>query len=193
MKLTTYSPSDFVTVPWKNGKGETIELAINPGGTLAQFDWRLSIATVVEDGDFSDFSGVERNLILIEGNALHLHHQLAGIETKDNLDKKLSFATFDGASKTLGHLPAGPIKDFNLMHNPSKFDARVQTHLTTNSVVLSESEISFVYALGSSIDYVAKGKRETLEKGQLLKIQTLMDGDVTLSGSEMIVICLDEK
>ena len=110
MKLTTYSPSDFVTVPWKNGKGETIELAINPGGTLAQFDWRLSIATVVEDGEFSDFSGVERNLILIEGNALHLHHQLAGVETKYNLDKKLSFATFDGASKTLGHLPAGPIK-----------------------------------------------------------------------------------
>jgi len=54
--LTIISPQQFKQIPWKNGKGTTTELAISDGGTLDHFAWRLSIASVVEDGEFSDFS-----------------------------------------------------------------------------------------------------------------------------------------
>ncbi len=50
--LTVFSPENFRTIPWKNGLGHTTELAISEGGSLDDFDWRLSIASVVNDGDF---------------------------------------------------------------------------------------------------------------------------------------------
>lgn len=62
--------SDFKTMPWANGKGVTVELARadDAQGML----WRLSRATVVEDGDFSIFPGVDRNLTVIEGPGFDL-------------------------------------------------------------------------------------------------------------------------
>jgi len=60
--ITIISPQQFKKTPWKNGKGETTELAISEGGTLENFDWRLSIASVTEDGAFSYFTGYCRNL-----------------------------------------------------------------------------------------------------------------------------------
>ena len=51
--INIIAPKQFKTVAWKNGLGETTELAINRGGTLNSFDWRLSMASVVEDGVFS--------------------------------------------------------------------------------------------------------------------------------------------
>jgi environmental stress-induced protein Ves len=65
--LTILSPETFKTIPWKNGLGHTTELAINSGGNLGKFDWRLSIASVVNDGEFSNFSGYQRHLVLIKG------------------------------------------------------------------------------------------------------------------------------
>ena len=39
--------TDHVTMPWANGRGTTLELAIHPdGATLASLEWRISIATV---------------------------------------------------------------------------------------------------------------------------------------------------
>jgi environmental stress-induced protein Ves len=68
------NPNEFKRLPWKNGKGETIELAINEGGSLADFDWRISMASVTEDGPFSDFSGYQRHLLLLKGIGIELTH-----------------------------------------------------------------------------------------------------------------------
>ena len=58
---------------WKNGKGETIEVAVHPpGATLDTFDWRISMAAVVEDGDFSSFAGIDRTLAVLGGGPLGL-------------------------------------------------------------------------------------------------------------------------
>ena len=58
---------------WKNGKGETIEVAVHPpGATLETFDWRISMAAVVEDGDFSSFAGIDRTLAVLGGGPLGL-------------------------------------------------------------------------------------------------------------------------
>jgi len=102
------SPQSFKQIPWKNGKGITTELAISDGGTLDSFDWRISIASVVEDGPFSNFSGYLRNLILIQGKGIRLNHDN---HTTDVLGSILDLATFDGSSQTIGTLINGPIKD----------------------------------------------------------------------------------
>ena len=47
-------PADYVRMPWKNGGGQTTEIVVHPAGaTLAEFDWRVSIADVDADGPFS--------------------------------------------------------------------------------------------------------------------------------------------
>jgi uncharacterized protein len=63
------TPSDYVEMPWANGKGVTVEmLRVEQGG----LKWRLSRASVVEDGDFSLFAGIERNLTVISGPGFDL-------------------------------------------------------------------------------------------------------------------------
>ncbi|WP_442165592.1 HutD family protein, partial [Rhizobium leguminosarum] len=42
---------DHKRMPWKNGKGETVEIAVfPPGASINDFDWSISMATVAEDG-----------------------------------------------------------------------------------------------------------------------------------------------
>lgn len=64
------TPADFRPMPWANGKGVTIELARadGPGGML----WRLSRASVAENGPFSIFPGIERNLTILTGPGFDL-------------------------------------------------------------------------------------------------------------------------
>ncbi|OHC57637.1 MAG: hypothetical protein A3D16_15125 [Rhodobacterales bacterium RIFCSPHIGHO2_02_FULL_62_130] len=63
------TPADYTTMPWANGKGVTVEmLRVEEGG----LKWRLSRASVVENGDFSAFPGIERNLTVISGPGFDL-------------------------------------------------------------------------------------------------------------------------
>ncbi len=62
--------ADYRQVPWANGRGVTVELhRVDRDGALL---WRLSMATVAEDGPFSIFPGIERNLTVLEGPGFRL-------------------------------------------------------------------------------------------------------------------------
>ena len=69
-----YSPEDFQTLPWRNGLGSTVELISEILEGHEAFSWRLSIASVANDGPFSDFSGYDRTLLLLEGAGITLHN-----------------------------------------------------------------------------------------------------------------------
>lgn len=138
------SPDQFKKIPWKNGKGETTELAISDGGTLADFDWRLSMASVVEDGEFSDFTGYSRNLALIAGGGIELQYGQAGV---DMLEQILDFATFDGGCKTVGRLKSGPITDFNLIYKNNKYNVLFNTYTERQDVKLEPCSLCFIYCL----------------------------------------------
>ena len=57
-------------MPWANGRGMTTEIlrADGPTGLI----WRLSMAAVSEDGAFSVFPGLDRNLTVIDGPGFSL-------------------------------------------------------------------------------------------------------------------------
>ena len=60
-------------MPWKNGLGATIEIAVFPADAgLAEFEWRVSMATVANDGAFSGFEGIDRTLTVLGGDGLSL-------------------------------------------------------------------------------------------------------------------------
>jgi len=188
--LNIIHKNNFKTVPWKNGKGETTELAINKGASLANFDWRISIASVVEDGIFSDFSGYQRNLVLIEGNSIELCHN----QTKtDKLCSLLDYATFSGGCSTEGNLPNGSIKDFNIITNEEKFDVTVTTSVTQAKFKIADSGLSFVYSLASDIEIKQDATQQVtyLAQGDLLMINE--EKSISVSGSMVILAHLSEK
>ena len=194
--LTILPPETFKTIPWKNGLGHTTELAINSGGNLDDFDWRLSIASVVNDGDFSNFSGYQRHLVLIEGEGLILDHRNGELDELTNL---LDVANFDGGSKTCGRLVNGGIKDFNIMTNNNSFAAEVNCHVeqhSTNISLLANRSI-FAYSLTNEMN-IEHGNKPiaSVPVGHLAQLQIHHTSEsreqdtAVISGQNMIIIDL---
>lgn len=183
-------PSQFKTVPWKNGKGETVEMAINPGGTLDNFDWRLSMASVVEDGVFSNFSGYTRNLILIDGDGINLQHNDNKIDRLKNL---LDVATFDGGNKTVGNLHTNEITDFNIIARTSAFNTNVSCQKNITKHMLEKSDLCFIYSLFKDATLSIKGTQEviTLPCQHLIKITDLEANNVAITGEHLIIVYLN--
>jgi environmental stress-induced protein Ves len=100
-------------VPWKNGGGSTTQIAIAPPEAgLDDFEWRISLATIATDGPFSQFAGVDRTLVLVEGNGITL--DIDG-ETSVLLCDDEPLAAFAGEDQVHAKLNRGPTTDFNVM------------------------------------------------------------------------------
>lgn len=99
-------------VPWKNGGGSTTQIAVfPPDAGFEDFDWRVSLATIAEDGAFSAFPGVERTLALVDGHGMTLE-----IDGQSMLLSRADpVAAFDGESHVVAKLNRGPSTDFNVM------------------------------------------------------------------------------
>ncbi len=67
--------ADYVRQPWANGRGTTVEMLREDVPTGLRL--RLSMASVVEDGPFSIFPGIERNLTVISGPGFRLEGDVA--------------------------------------------------------------------------------------------------------------------
>ena len=124
-----YSPEDFQTLPWRNGLGSTVELISESLEGYEAFSWRLSIASVANDGPFSDFSGYDRTLLLLEGAGITLNNPNG---SSIELNSPLDCAHFKGEDLIDASLHDGPIKDFNVMTLRSICTSRV-TAITEKS------------------------------------------------------------
>ncbi len=197
--LTLFSPENYKTIPWKNGLGHTTELAISEGGTLDDFDWRLSIASVVNDGNFSNFAGYQRNLVLIEGEGLILDHGNGNIDELTNL---LDIARFDGGSNTHGALVHGSIKDFNIMTNQRTFSPKVNCYIEQQSVTveLTANSLLFAYSLTDNMTVVTpQDEGCNVAVGHLIKLSAMSEKrqddqlTVQVTGKNMIIVQLEPR
>jgi hypothetical protein len=189
--LTEISPTSFKTIPWKNGLGHTTELAISDGGNLNNFDWRLSIATVANDGKFSNFNGYERNLVLIEGNGINLLHDNKRLDQLTNL---LDIANFDGGRTTYGKLADGIIKDFNVMSNNTTYQAQVNSYKNQQTLNLTNTinMLTFIYSVSVTTKIKTGNDQLTLKACHLAKISN-NDKVIEISGKSMIVVQFTPK
>lgn len=100
-------------MPWKNGGGETTEIAASPAGaTMDDFDWRVSMATVAQGGPFSLFPGVDRTLSVLEGEGITLTIAERAPITLVAGSPPFSFPADVATDATL---VAGTITDLNVM------------------------------------------------------------------------------
>ncbi|WP_064695576.1 HutD/Ves family protein [Rhizobium aegyptiacum] len=104
---------DYKRMPWKNGGGETVEIAVSPeDAALAGFDWRVSMATVATDGPFSIFPGIDRTLALLDGNGMALDIEGRAPVLLTTASDPLAFPADIPVTATLRD---GAITDLNVM------------------------------------------------------------------------------
>lgn len=110
---TLLGPTDFRDMPWKNGGGTTRELLRLPHPARPDdFALRLSIATVAQGGPFSTFPGIDRTLMLLEGEGMALQF---GSGRQATLDQALRPINFAGEEAVDCRLLGGALRDFNVM------------------------------------------------------------------------------
>ena len=110
-------------MPWKNGRGETTEIAVHPSGAgIGDVGWRVSMAGVTEDGDFSLFPGIDRTLAVLTGDGIELQVQGAGLHRLTPQVPPLAFA---GDVPSAARLLAGPVTDLNVMTRRGAFSHRL--------------------------------------------------------------------
>lgn len=113
------STADYRSMPWKNGAGSTIEIAVFPEhAQLNDFAWRVSRAQVIADGDFSHFAHVDRSLALLQGNGMCITTDTG----RHQVDQRNNIVRFAGDVVAYARLLDGAITDFNLMTCRSKCD-----------------------------------------------------------------------
>lgn len=112
---------DYRRMAWKNGGGITTEIARGPAEGEA-FDWRISIAEIAQDGDFSIFPGIDRELMLLDGGGVEL---LIGTEAAVSLERRYQKHAFPGEAPVSCHLLDGPTRDFNVMVRRGRYSAEL--------------------------------------------------------------------
>lgn len=140
MTLTIIPLSAHRHMPWKNGQGETAEIAAEPheGGFL----WRLSIAHIERSGAFSAYLGIERWITVLDGDGMRL--LVSGTEPRimRMLDPP---ARFPGEADTQCELLGSAIHDINLMLDRRHADGRMEI-LSRPGEYRLEDETVLLYA-----------------------------------------------
>lgn len=139
-------PSDYRRMPWKNGLGETIEIAVfPPDAGIDDFDWRISMATVASDGPFSLFQSIDRTLSVLSGEGLTLHRADG---TRQELVVDSSPYSFPADEQVHATLADGAITDLNVMTRRGRFDHGVERlHLDGSVAMPSRQNTVLLFCL----------------------------------------------
>lgn len=165
--------------PWKNGGGETRELAVAPPGAgLDDFDWRISCAQVAAGGPFSAFPGVDRSLVVLEGAGLRL--DFGGGETH-TLTADSAPLAFAGEQAVHAALLDGPVGDFNVMTRRARWRHRLEVlALHGRQALRRDADLELLYCAAGRLDgWLADARPFALAagEGQLFEAE---DGNLLL-------------
>ena len=161
MQIQLIPANEYRRTRWKNGLGWTREIARYPE-QADDWLWRLSIAEVDKDGPFSAFENIDRQLILLAGEGMHLHFADGESVSLNPPHDKHSFA---GERELAAELINGPTQDFNVMWNRDRYEALVlHRPLVGPMVFFSEKNVTWVI-------YMLSGIAQFKDQSHLLRIQ----------------------
>ncbi len=177
-------------MPWKNGGGETVEIAVFPEDAgLGDFDWRVSMATVTSDGPFSIFEGVDRTLTILSGAGMAL-----GIDGKPAVHLTSSKAplAFAADVPVEATLTDGPISDLNVMTRRGLYGHRVErltieAHHTFSSV----GEDRILLACDHGLSVVWNGQSADLAPQDAILLED--EAAITLRGHGTVIAISFER
>ncbi len=164
-------PADYRRTPWKNGGGVTVDIAdafepgAEPGGWTGMI-WRFGRTRIESPGPFSDLSGYDRILAVIEGRGLRLESPEA-----ETLDVREPFrpVRFPGERRIDSVLEEGGVGVLNLMADRRR--ARIEL------VFLSEPGATMVgpgtvvlYAPAGATSFIIAGQAVTIENDHAIRL-----------------------
>jgi uncharacterized protein len=203
LAVTRIAGASMRRVPWKNGRGTTLEVASDAGEVSQEWSWRISIADVPESGPFSRFVGVERHilsLVIASGDGMSLLIDGAPPVAVPTAGEALSF---DGEAETMGVLHGAPLRDANLM---VRREAALGRQRGRMRFVVGEESIDFepdhavlaVIAIDAScrVQFDCGGERAVeLSPGDALIIERSVDctrfppGRISVSSAGRAILC----
>lgn len=191
MSLRLLAASASRRTRWKNDGGWTTEIARDPAHG-DDFRWRVSIAEIESDGPFSAFPGVERDLLLLEGNGIELDIDAA---TPQRLGRRFERVHFAGEANVHCRLLAGATRDFNVMARRDAVRAEVVARpLVGSMLVFAETGVEWlIHVLGGHVDARDGDHRVHADAGASLQIdfrrrETEQSGRIVLDGSGELVL-----
>ena len=164
-KLQVIRRASFTATPWKNGGGITHEaLRVPPSGD--PFRFRVSVAHIDASGPFSEFTGYQRNMVLLKGAGIDLRF---GDGVHKSLRKVGELLEFDGALAAHCELLNGPCVDLNLMVLKSDSAAvRIERFIESVAVNATRHETLLIFPIDRKITVqITAGKTATLEPWDL--------------------------
>jgi environmental stress-induced protein Ves len=135
--------------PWKNGLGRTREIAVHPSAADSEhFVWRVSVAEVDSAAPFSNFPGIDRQIVLLDGTGFTMtldDSQVHALTTP--------FAPFEfvGEARVDVVLAGGPTRDFNLMVRRARARGRIDVWRDTGPQPICATT-ALVYCACGTID-----------------------------------------
>jgi len=179
-------PSSHRRTRWKNDGGWTTEIARSGDD---DYRWRISIAEIESDGPFSSFPGIERDLLLLEGNGIEL--DIDGAPTR-RLVQRFERVRFAGEAAVDCRLVAGPTRDFNVMARRDAVRADVIARpLVGSMVIFPERGVEwFVHVFAGSATARSDADTLALETGASLLADFREGGDriVLEGGGELVLV-----
>lgn len=179
---------DYRRMAWKNGGGITTEIARRDGDGDA-FDWRISIAEIAQDGDFSIFPGVDRELMLLDGGGVEL---AIGDDEPVALTRRYQKHAFPGEAPVSCRLLDGPTRDFNLMVRRGRFAAELLARPIVGAQLLFPAAATtwLVFVANGHVLVSDRTGLPRIEAGETLLIEFTRSGGppLVLNGAGEIVL-----
>jgi environmental stress-induced protein Ves len=141
------------------------------------------MADVASDGPFSLFPGIDRTLIVIEGDGIEL--DVEGIAyTLDTASPKLSFS---GDDITAGRLLSSPIRDLNVMTRRGQFRHRTRFVEPGVALLSEDTSVAFLVPLDGSFDVTLDSTIHSLPTLDTLRLEATQDL-IQLSGTGRAIL-----
>ena len=154
--------SEHLAMPWANGKGASYEISSDRDASN-QWSWRVAIAPVVVDGPFSSLPGIDRQLVVVEGNGMVLEVDGKTVECLPS-----QVVAFSGDADAYARLIDGPAVDVGLMTTRDVFAGTLFVVTCVGAVIESD----LIVAIGDTVLEDEIGVHHRLQtKDALLDVQ----------------------
>jgi environmental stress-induced protein Ves len=165
--------TDLPISPWPNKAGRKADIASGPG-------WLVAFAWLDRDARFSDYTGLDRTITLIDGEGFVLRFD----DGHDVAVSPLVPTPFDGGLGLTCHLQDGPCRVLNVMTERARFSHRVR--IGSDGDTWGNGGTAVFVALEDEATLRCQGQSHRLGRWDCMVFEA--SGDVVTSGR---FACLD--
>ncbi len=187
-------PASYRRVPWKNGRGITVDITgvfpmESEAASWSGMTWRLGRTRIERPGPFSDLSGIDRILAVIEGCGLRLKPTGApAIDVREPMRP----VRFPGEWVIDSELQAGPVGVLNLMADRARADIDL-TFMAGAGSMSVHADTVVIYAPVGSAEVVLNGEAFSLPADGALRIDGMSSMLVDVRSGDVAVATIVMK